>query len=207
MAWDPKTGNLAHHIELVGLYRTFRVINPANNRYFTTAAGGGSLNMNFEVLKDLHLIGNFFASDGGGRWLFGSGPDLIIRADGSISPIHAYSTVSGLEYNRTKALFYAYYGADYFNRNTAIDLNGRLVGYGYSGAPNLQNRNIQEGTGGLIWTFWKNPNWGALQFMFQYAYYFRVPWFVAPDQPRNAHNSTVFINLRYVFPGAPPNIK
>jgi hypothetical protein len=208
LAFDPKKGDLSHHIELVGLYRTFKVFNPANNQYFTQPAGGGSLNMNFEIVKNLHLIGNFFASSGGGRWLFGSGPDLIIRGDGSISPIHAYSTVSGLEYTvRSNTILYAYYGGDYFTRNTAIDLNGKLVGYGYSGAPNTQNRNIQEGTGGLIQTFWRNPNWGALQFMFQYAYYFRAPWYVAPYQPRNAHNSTVFVNLRYALPGSAPNIK
>jgi len=208
VAWDPKTGKLSQHIEVAGIYRTFKVFNPASNRYFTTPGGGGSLNMNFEVFKDFHLIGNFFASDGGGRWLFGSGPDLIIRGDGSISPIHAYSTVSGFEYSpQANTLLYAYYGGDYFNRNGTIDLNGKLVGYGYSGAPNTQNRSIQEGTGGLIQTFWKNPNWGALQFMFQYAYFSRNPWFVASGQPKSAHNSTVFVNLRYALPGGAPNIK
>ena len=208
VAWDPKIGKLSQHIEAVGLYRTFKVFNPANNRYFTTPGGGGSLNMNFEVLRGLHLIGNFFASDGGGRWLFGSGPDLIIRADGSISPIHAYSTVSGAEYSpRASLQFYGYYGGAYFDRNTAIDLNGKLVGYGYSGAPNTQNRSIQEATGGLHWTFWKSPNWGALLFMVQYAYFVRNPWYVASGQPKNAHNSTVFVNLRYAFPGNPPTIK
>jgi hypothetical protein len=208
VAWDPKIGKLSQHIEAGGLYRTFKVFNPANNRYCTTSGGGGSLNMNFEVLKGLHLIGNFFASDGGGRWLFGSGPDLIIRADGSISPIHAYSTVSGAEYSpRASLQFYGYYGGAYFDRNTAIDLNGKLVGYGYSGAPNTQNRSIQEATSGLHWTFWKSPNWGALQFMVQYAYLVRNPWYVAIGQPKNAHNSTVFVNLRYAFPGNPPTIK
>jgi hypothetical protein len=207
VAFDPKTSKLHQHIEAVGLYREFKVWNPANNRYFTNPGGGGALNMNFEVARDLHLIGNFFASDGGGRWLFGSGPDLIIRGDGSISPIGAYATTSGVEYTRGNTLLYAYYGADYFNRNTTIDLNGKLVGYGYSGSPNTQNRTIQEATGGFIQTFWKNPNWGALQFMFQYAYFVRNPWFVAVGQPKNADNSTVFVNLRYALPGNTPNIK
>jgi hypothetical protein len=209
VAFDPIVGKrkLHQHIELAGIYRAFRVWNPANNSHFTNSGGGGSLNMNFEVVKDLHLIGNFFASDGGGRWLFGGGPDLIIRSDGSISPVGVYSTASGVEYTRGNTLFYGYYGADYFNRNSTIDLNGRLVGYGYFGSPNSQNRTIQEGTGGFIQTFWKNPNWGALQFIFQYAYFTRSPWYVAPGQPKNAHNSTVFIDLRYVLPGAPPTIK
>jgi hypothetical protein len=207
VAFDPKIGSLAQHIEVAGIYRTFKVFNPAINEHFTQPAGGGSLNMNFEVLKGLHLISNLFASSGGGRWLFGSGPDLIVRGDGSLSSINAYSTVSGAEYWGAKWLLYAYYGGVYFNRNTTIDRNGKLVGYGYSGSPNSQNRNIQEATGGFIYTFWKNPNWGALQFMGQYAWFNRVPWFVALGQPRNAHNSTVFVNLRYAFPGNPPNIK
>jgi hypothetical protein len=207
VAFDPKIGDKAQHIELVGLVRSFKVFNPANNEHFTKPGGGGSLNMNFEVFKNFHLIGNFFASDGGGRWLFGSGPDLIVRGDGSLSPIHAYSTVDGIEYTKSNSLLYAYYGAAYFNRNTAIDLNGRLVGYGYLGSPNTQNRNIQEGTAGIIQTFWKDPKWGALQLMFQYAYFFRVPWDVSPGQARNAHNSTVFANLRYALPGAAPTIK
>jgi hypothetical protein len=208
VAWDHKVNKLSQHIEVVGLYRTFKVFNPATNRYFTSPGGGGSLNVNFEVLKDFHLIGNFFASDGGGRWLFGSGPDLIIRGDGSISPINVYSTVSGFEYSPRPSLqFYGYYGGAYFNRNTTIDLNGKLVGYGYFGAPNTQNRSIQEATGGLIWTFWKNPKWGALQYMTQYGYFERDPWFVAVGQPKSAHNSTVFVDLRYVLPGEPPTIK
>jgi hypothetical protein len=207
LAFDPKIGSLHQHIEVAGIYRTFRVFNPANNTHFTQPAGGASFNLNLEVAKDLHLIGNFFASDGGGRWLFGSGPDLIIRGNGSISPIQAYSTASGIEFTRRSTSMYAYYGADYFTRNTAIDLNGKWIGYGYPGAPDSQNRNIQEGTGGFIQTFWKNPRWGALQFMFQYAYYFRTPWYVAPDLPKNAHNSTVFVDMRYVLPGAAPNIK
>ncbi len=206
VAFDPKIGNLHQHIEVVGLDRTFRVFNPANNQHFTAPAGGGALNTNFEVVKNLHLIGNFFASDGGGRWLFGSGPDLIIRGDGSISPIQAYSTTSGVEYTRGNTLLFGYYGADYFNRNTTLDLNGKLVGYGYSGSPNTQNRSIQEGTGGFIQTFWKNPSWGALQFIFQYGYFIRDPWYVAPGQPKSAHDSQVYVDLRYVLPGGTPNI-
>jgi len=205
VAWDPKTGDRSHHIEAVGLYRTFKVFNPANNCYFTEPAGGGSLNMNFEAVKNFHLIGNFFASNGGGRWLFGSAPDLIVRADGSLSAVHAYSTVSGFEYQpKANLQLYAYYGGEYLTRNIAIDLNGKLVGYGYSGAPNTQNRTIQEATPGFIWTFWKNPNYGALQFMGQYAYLNRTPWYIAPGQPKNAHNSTVFLNLRYQLPGESP---
>ena len=132
VAFDPKIRKLHQHIELVGLYREFKVFNPANNQHFTSAGGGGALNMNFEVAKDLHVIGNFFAGDGVGRWLFGSGPDLIIRGDGSISGIQSYSTASGMEYTHRNTLFFGYYGADYFNRNTTIGRTGYLVEFGNS---------------------------------------------------------------------------
>jgi len=209
LSFDTNTGKrkLHQHIELVGLYRQFRVWNPANNRYFRSAGGGGSLNMNFEVLPGLHLITNTFASDGGGRWLFGSGPDLIILGNGAISPIHAYSTLDGVEYTRHNTQLFTYYGAAYFTRNTAIDLNGVLVGYGYHGSPNTQNRTVQEGTGGIIQTFWKDPKYGALLFIVQPAYFFRNPWYVIPGQPRNAHNFSVFLSLRYNFPGLEPSLR
>jgi hypothetical protein len=40
-----------------------------------------------------------------------------------------------------------------------------FAGYGYPKSANSQNRTIQEGTVGFNQTFWKNPNYGALNFM------------------------------------------
>ena len=168
----------------------------------------GSLNMNLELVKNFHAIVNTFWSDGGGRYLFGTGPDLAIRGDGSISPIHAYSTMDGFEFNpKPNTLLYTYFGEYYFGKNVIIDTAGKLAGYGYTGSSNGQNRSIQEITFGASQTFWKDAKWGALQFMAQYAWYNRYPWFVASGQPKDAHNSTVFLNLRYSLPGGAPNIK
>ena len=42
-------------------------------------------------------------------------------------------------------LLYAYYGGIYIGRNVAVDANGTsLVGYGYRGSANSQNRAIQR---------------------------------------------------------------
>ena len=208
LAFDPKTGSVSQHVELVGLLRTFRVFNPANNTKYNSQGAGVSLNLNFAIGKNFHLMTNNFYGDGGGRYLFGTGPDLIVRGDGSLSPIHSYSTVSGFEVNAgANTLLYTYFGDAYFAKNVAIDGLGKLVGYGYTGSPNSQNRNIQEGTVGLIQTLWKNASYGALQFMAQYAYYNRDPWYVAANSPKSAHNSTVFLNLRYALPGSAPAIK
>jgi hypothetical protein len=43
--------------------------------------------------------------------------------------------------------------------------------------------------------------------MFQYAYFFRNPWFVATGSPKNTHENAVWFNLRYVLPGTAPTIK
>ncbi|MFN7992928.1 MAG: hypothetical protein U0Q18_04980 [Bryobacteraceae bacterium] len=209
IAFDPMVNGKLMHVEFAGLLSSFKFFNPLNGQHYTTQGGGGSANFNLELAKNFRFIANTYFSDGGGRYLFGTAPDLIIRADGSPSPIHASSTVDGFEYQAKNTLFYAYYGGVYIGRNTAIDPANKnaLIGYGYSGSSNSQNRTIQEGTFGLTQTFWKSPNYGSLQFMLQYSYLFRNPWYHASTAPRDAHNSTVFINLRYALPGGPPSAK
>jgi hypothetical protein len=103
-------------------------------------------------------------------------------------------------------MIYAYYGAIYVGRNVAIDTNGMPVGYGYSGAPSSQNRTIQEPTFGFNQTIWKDPKWGAVNFMGQYSYLTRNPWYVATGQPKNAIDNMVFFNLRYTLPGSAPTL-
>lgn|ERR1035438_8444476 len=212
LAFDPKTGGTSQHIEIVGLERQFKVFNPVTNgnvgEYFHATGAGVALNMNFALTKNFHFLTNNFYGDGGGRYLFGQGPDLIVRSDGSLSPIHDAGTVTGFEVNPSpNTLLYAYYGDAYFARDVAVDAAGKLVGYGYTGSGNGQNRNIQEGTFGLVQTVWKDAKYGTLSFMAQYAYYNRDPWYVAVNAPKDAHNSTVFLNLRYTLPGAAPPVK
>jgi hypothetical protein len=145
---------------------------------------------------------NTYYSDGGGRYLFGLGPDLIVRPDGTPSPVHAGSGIAGFEYQfNPKTMLYGYYGGAYFQRNTAFDpATDKLVGFGYSGSSASANRAVQEGTFGFIQTFWKSPHYGALQLINQYSYVTRAPWWVATVQPKNAHLSMVYVDLRYVLP-------
>jgi hypothetical protein len=208
LAFDPRVGGLAQHIELAGLYREFKVYNPVNGDKFAAPGANVALNLNFALTQGLHIVSNNFYGQGGGRYLFGTGPDLVVRGDGSIAAIHNAATVSGLEAGTgPNTLFYAYYGDAYFGRSSVIDGAGKLAGYGYAGAPNSQNRNIQEGTLGMVRTFWKNPRYGALQFMLQLAYYNRDPWYVAAGAPKAAHDATAFLNLRYSLPGAVPSLE
>lgn len=194
------------HGEVGGVFRAFKVWNPATSTSSTAEGGGGFLNANLELVKGFRLVTNNFISDGGGRYIFGQAPDLIAHADGSISLIHADSTVSGFEYTHKNSLLYAYYGGLYIGRNTAIDTTKKLVGYGYFGAPNGQNRAIQEGTFGLNQTIWKDAKWGAINFMGQYSYLTRNPWSVTTGQPLNASVNMIFFNLRYTLPGSAPTL-
>jgi len=202
IAFDPSS---KAHIEFAGLDRTFRVVNPTTLQTFTKAGGGFSANFNVEVAKGLRLISNNYWSDGGGRYLFGQAPDVVLRADGSISPVHAGGINAGFEYTvNPKVQFWAYYGGIYIGRNVAIDTNGKPVGWGYSGSSNGMNRAIQEATFGLTHTAWKDPRYGALSFIYQYEYATRSPWAVALGQPSNAHDNTIYFDIRYTLPGAPP---
>ena len=198
------------HLEVAGIFRTFRVWDPINHTHQTANGEGGSANFNFEIAKGFRVVSNNYWSDGGGRWMFGLAPDLIVRPNGSLSPIHSGSTLDGFELQAKNTLLYAYYGGTFIRRDIAVDASGTKpvpVGYGYSGSPNSQNRAIHEPTFGITQTFWKDPKYGALQLMLQYSYVLRYPWFQAVGTPKDAHTNMVFVNLRYLLPGSAPKIE
>lgn len=197
------------HVEVAGVTDFAKVINPLTNIYHSKTGGGGSINANFEVVKNLRLITNNFWSDGAGRYLFGAVPNFIVRADGSLALMHAGSTLDGFEARLGKTQLYGYYGAIYAGRNVALDANGTtLIGYGYRGSPNSQNRTMQEGTIGITQTFFNNPRYGAVSMYLDYAYFWRNPWSFAAGQPggKNAKQNAVWFNLRYTLPGSAPTI-
>jgi len=212
-AYDGHVGDKLMHVEAAGLVRSFKFVNgagtPAKYSSYTATAASGEVNANLEVAKNVHLIANTFFGSGNGRYIFAQAPDVVIRADGSIAPLHSYSTVDGFEANLSKnTLLYAYYGGIHIDRDQVFDSTAAgstlakpvYVGYGYQGAPNSQNRNIQEGTLGIVQTFWKNPNYGALSLITQYSYLTRNPWYVAVGAPKDTHSNMYWINLRYTLP-------
>jgi hypothetical protein len=207
LALDPSS---KFHFEIGGVERQFRAWNPANLNHYSTTGGGGFLNLNFELVKGFRLLTNNYWSDGGGRYIFGQIPDVIAHADGSLSAIHAASTVSGFEFTHKNSFLYAYYGGIYAGKNVAIDTTVKKpvpVGYGFTGSANGQNRAIQEITFGFNQTLWRDAKYGALNFMGQYSYLARNPWYIASAQPEDAHLHMIFFNLRYTLPGSAPAIK
>lgn len=204
LAIDPTS---RFHFEIGGVESNFKTTTTAAP--FTThhtAEGAGLLvGFNAALAKNFRLISTNFYSDGGGRYLFGQAPDVIVRADGSLSPVRANGTIDGFEATIKNTLLYAYYGGIYIGRNTALDANGTTkIGYGYAGSANSQNRSIQEFTFGFNQTFWKDARYGAVNLMGQYEYLTRDPWFVAVNAPKATHDNTIYFNIRYTLPGATP---
>jgi len=206
IAYDTDLGGKHFHVEAVGLVTRLRALPALGATKSSVIGGGGSLNMNLEVVKNFRLFVTSFYSDGGGRYIFGSGPDAVLRPDGTVSLVHAESGIGGFEWQlNKKTLISAYYGADYFQRNFSLDNSAgakpnTFVGFGGPGSSNAANRSIQEPTLDWVTTFWKNPQYGALQLMTQVSYLTRSPWVVAAGTPKNARSSMAWANIRYVLP-------
>ncbi len=208
IAFDGGRPGHAAHLELGGVFSSYKTFNPLTTglgagQHFTQVGGGGMLNFNFELVPGLRILSNNFISDGDGRYIYGLGPDFIIRANGSPSLVHSASTVDGFEYQATpKLLFYTYYGGVYYGRDTAIDSDNKtLIGYGYTGGSTSANRTIQEATFGVQNNFWKSPQYGALMLAFQYSYLTRDPWSVVTvGAPTSAATHMGYVDLRYTLP-------
>jgi hypothetical protein len=203
IAFDPSS---RFHAEVGGVVSTFKTLNTANLALgeTNTKAGGGVLfGLNAEIVKNIRLITTNFWSDGEGRYLFGQAPDLVVNANSSLSLVHAGGTVDGFEAKTGRWFWFGYYGGIYVGRDTVIDANGKLVGYGYAGSSNSQNKAIQEGTMGFNETLWANPRYGAINLIGQYEYLTRNPWYIGSG-PEATHDSTVFFDVRYTLPGGMP---
>ena len=212
-SYDTELGHRPFHIEAAGIIRSFRVLNTLviPNRTDTMTGGGGSINLSLQVVKNLTLVGTSFYSDGGGRYIFGLGPDAIVKPNGNLSAVHSGSGIGGLEWQASRRyMFYSYYGGAYFKRNFGLlptpgnscaGVSGfSCVGFGFPGSANTSNRAIQEATFGVIPTLWSSENYGKFQVITQYSYLTRSPWSVAPGEPKNAHLSMVYTGIRYTLP-------
>jgi hypothetical protein len=197
------------HFEVGGIESNFKTTSTGAPFVSHTTQGAGLLfGANAAVTKNFRLISSNFLSDGEGRYIFGQAPDLIVRADGSLSAVHAKSTLDGFELrvNKNSLLLYGYYGGIYIGRDTAFDANGTTrIGYGYTGSANSQNRVINEATFGFNQTMWSSPRYGAVNLMGQYEYLERNPWYVSPGSPKGTHDNTIFFDVRYTLPGGMPN--
>jgi hypothetical protein len=199
---DRKIGDRAFHLDAGVVMRVFRSWDGAGNSGKDYAFGyGGNVNLYTDVAKGVRLILDGFAGEGAGRYIGGLAPDVIVKADGSISPITSYSWVSGFEFTPSKITgLYVYYSGAYADRNSTLNSDGTCcVGFGFPSANNTADRVIQEVTGGYSRVIWKHENLGSVQWGVQYAYMWLSPW-VAGSGPNSANANMVLGQTRYNLP-------
>jgi hypothetical protein len=215
-AFDGRPWGRAFHLETAALVRSFKdfnnLVTPSATDSLTSVSG--AINLDFELFRNFRLIANTFYGEGGGRYIGGLGPDVVVKPNGTLSPIHSGSGVGGFEWQLTpRFLFDSYYSGAYFQRNFGLlastvtppprcdGVSGfTCVGFGFPGSANTNNRAIQEGTFGFTQTLWGSPEHGKLQFITQSSYVVRSPWAVASGNPKNAHAFLEYIDLRYILP-------
>jgi hypothetical protein len=208
VAYDTKSVNdLPWHFEIAGLARSYKINTYSStlNSDSTAEGGGGSAAVNLELVKGFSLVGTGFYSYGGGRYINGLGPDFVITPPNStgaygIGLVKATSEILGFEYAWDPADTTSFYYSQANFGQRFDKLGASYVGYGYPGSSNSNNKEIEELTLANTYTFWKNPQYGALQLIAQVSYVDRTPWYVAAGTPTKANTTMVFLDLRYVLP-------
>jgi hypothetical protein len=157
LTYDHNFGGDRHfHGELAGLLSSVKVTQvgqaPTDTGFISHAktGGGGSAAVLVDLFKQFKLVGTAFYSDGGGRYIFGLGPQTVVRPeldprrtvtpffDTNPSLVHSGSGILGFEAPVSKSITLAgYYGGAYFQRNTFADLTATtgLPGVPISCAP------------------------------------------------------------------------
>ena len=221
--FDPGFG----HYELGGVVRFFRDryypagTTSANAQNDTRLGGGFVASARFPVKKldvGVHLV----AGDGTGRYGASLLPDVTVRPDGTLSPLHNAQGLLSLEYHVSKKLdLFGYAGTEYVQRTVYRTTAGTLVGYaplsanntgcsleatptgatGYlpgSGACLGATRDLVQGSAGWAYRIYAGPA-GRLQYGAAYSYLARSGWAGVGGAPR-ATNNFVYTSFRYYLP-------
>ena len=95
-------------------------------------AGGFGANARWMMLEKKVEFGlHFLGGDGVGRYGTSTLPDVTIRPDGTLAPIHAYMGLATLEFHPKKFDVYMNVGGEYAQKTFYLDpVSGKEVGYG-----------------------------------------------------------------------------
>jgi hypothetical protein len=198
---------------------------PAYNDTEVGGGLGGSLRVpTFNKKLDVGIKGLW--GTGVGRYGNSTISDVTLRPDGRFSPLHTISALSTAEWHATPRLdIYANYGGDYVGKTIYLNSLGTKVGYGWNesntsctkeqvpsgangGGPGVplgptgcsgQTRNVQEGTIGYWYDFYKGPK-GRLRQGIQYAYVARRIWADKAGFAPKGIDNIVETSFRYYLP-------
>ncbi|MBN9588047.1 MAG: hypothetical protein J0G99_03475 [Alphaproteobacteria bacterium] len=218
MAWEPKIGDKQPlHVEVFGLLRSYydRVSVAGTNalglpagKYNNDSQGGGvggSIIWS-AVPGVLDLQATAMTGQGIGRYGTSQLPDVTLRPDGTLTPIHEDMLQAGVTLHASPYLdLYVYggqeeEGAHYFNVGTAhLGLGNpgyNVAGCFYEGgscSPNL--RAASQITGGFWWKLY-NGKFGSFRYGMQYSYTHLTAFAGAGGKPQT-DDSMIFTSLRY----------
>jgi hypothetical protein len=210
VAFEPGWG----HFEVKALGRFFRDRTGGRNQY--TEGGGGGVAAILPFLKDkLDVVLEGMAGVGIGRYASGLGPDVTLRPNATIVPLHELQTMAGVEAHPGSRLdLYLYGGDEYYGRAAYLNAAGLPVGYGSPRNNNsgceievpratqpcqAQTRNLWEVEPGFWYRFYKGPR-GTVQWGMSYSYVYRQTWAGASGlQPKGIENM-VMSSFRYILP-------
>jgi hypothetical protein len=209
-AFEPGWG----HYEIKLLGRTFRDrLNGHNNLSYGGGVGVAAILPLVPKKADFILEG--LAGSGIGRYAAGLGPDVTLRPDGWLMPLHTAQLFTGLEFHPTPKFDINVYGGDeYYDRSPYVSPTGTAAGYGShlvnntncgvevvpsGGAPcGAQNRNIWEASTGMWYRPYKGPM-GIFQFGWQVEYLYRGTWSGIGGAPKGL-DLVSFGSARYYLP-------
>jgi hypothetical protein len=210
--WEPGWG----HYEIKALGRFFRDRISGN----TTVVPGGGLGAAATLplgAKKADFTMEGLIGNGIGRYGAANGPDVTLRPDGWIIPIHALHLMAALEFHpQPKLDLYLYGGNEYYGRAAYVnpDSPAHPAGYGSTLVTNTncnleviptdgiacgaQNKDVAEGTAGFWYRVYKGPA-GTFQLGTQYGYLHRTAWSGVGGAPQGGDN-LVMTSLRYCLP-------
>jgi hypothetical protein len=208
-------------------YTTVGTTNTINSTYNDTVWGGGIGGSARVPLFAKHLDAGIKGLWGAGVGRYGNTTiaDVTVKPWGEFSPLHAFSALGTLEYHATPRLdIYANYGGDYIYKTLYTTNAGKVEGYGLGEAftgcgteplPTAttfpaansgctgQTRDVQEGTIGYWYDFYKGPK-GRLRQGVQYSYSERLIWDNLPITAGNVSPKGIenmfWTSFRYYLP-------
>ncbi|HVJ09173.1 MAG TPA: hypothetical protein VM554_12395 [Acidisarcina sp.] len=183
-------------------------------------AVGGSFRIPIKKLVDIGAKGQW--GQGAGRYGDTTLADTTIDPFGRLALLHSFSGIGTVEVHATPRLdVYFNYGGDYVGRRAYLNAAGKPVGYGSrlfdNSGCNIEplpgsggfspsglskcagdNRDVQEGTVGYWYDFYKGPK-GRLRQGAQYAHTIRQTWAGVGGNPQS--NADMFwTSFRYYLP-------
>jgi hypothetical protein len=226
IAFEPGWG----HWELFGIGRSFRDrIYPTTGSAFNSSVWGGGIGGGFRAplaSKKVSIGLKGLYGEGVGRYGSSGIADITLRPDATISPLHAFSALSTLEFNPNPRLSaYFNYGGDYVGRDYTT-VGSSEVGYGTytanmsgcnvevkaGGSTSPSNpancggntKDVQEFTAGYWYNMYSGPK-GRLRYGLQYSWFERDLWSgqggaTNPGGTAKGTDNMFFTSLRYYLP-------